>query len=272
MTSQSSTKRQRSAWLWLAAAALLVSVAPAFAGGRQEQQSQPRQTPPRDQGERIELGDSNETNGTTDDESDESERRPAWILGQHDMDEGIEEEISDTIENGYVPVGFDMLGGNVTILYLLTNDIEFTRWTIQRVDDAREMNDTVTVWLRDGWMPLDFALIPGGVSFFLVQTEHEIDSWRIEVIPATSEALERTYGQYQADGYVPYGLAADPIEELFWILFLRAEGNFDIPQVVFDGFLNDDVTEGINERLVNGALPWAMTRLPDRFFVQFVQP
>jgi len=236
------------------------------AGGRQEAQTQQS-----DPGTRIEMGAEEEAE-PADTGTERDATRPAWLLGRHPLDDQLEPTISGNIENGYVPVGLDMQAGDVAVLYLLTDDIEFERWTIQRVDDAREIDATVTAWLQEGWMPLDLSLVPGGVAFLFVETAHEIDSWRIEVVPAETETVEAMYGEYQANGYVPYGLAADPEREQFWILFLRAEGNFNIPPVIFDGYSPEELSQGVNDRYASGALPWAMTRLPTAFFVQYIQP
>ncbi len=263
--------------LTLAGLILLLAATTVTAGGRREQ----RDTAAPDTSTRIEMGTEQtgaeeNTDGASDSFTGDAgdvgdETLPAWILGRHPLDDQLEPTISGNIERGYVPVGLDMKTGDVTVLYLLTDEIEFTRWTIQKIEDAREINATITAWLQDGWMPLDISLIPGGIAALLVETDHEIDSWRIEVVPATTEALETAYGEYQASGYIPYGLASDPEKSQVWILFLRAEGQFEVPSVLIDAYTDDSVVTGVNERYAAGALPWAMTRLPGSFLVQYLQ-
>lgn len=254
----------------------LLSVSLALAGGRrerdQEEQLDPAPSTPR---QRIEFGQEaerpepdapeQETRQQERDDSPDPGRSP-WILADHRLDQTLEREISAIIQEGYTPVGMDRTAEGISILYLLSEAVLFDRWIIHEFTDLSVLNDEFSAFLVNGWLPMGFSKDGDSITTFFVRSEDvEFIGWRMHQISVGDmQAVFDVVESYLQQSYVPFGISIDDTDNQVWLLFLETKATLvrdgAVTNVLINAFPEDGIVDGVNNDVINGALPWGMSR------------
>ncbi len=231
-----------------------ISVTTVTAGGNNETEPEPR-----DPGTRIELGNEIEQNVERGDQFG----KPVWAIVEHGIEASIEREVSNTIADGYVPVGIDYSEGGLTVLYATAPEVVFDRW-ILRDFSFETIDDELTAFLFDGWIPMDIAIGEDSLTVLLVRgsvLEGAIAGWRIHEVAANDlEAVFSTLEAYRDTGYTPYGIDLEDSDNEFWFLLLQfdVDAGSDPPRIAINGFPESELADGIDEDISNGLVPWGV--------------
>jgi hypothetical protein len=188
--------------------------------------------------------------------------RPAWILFFHEGLDRIEEEISATIDRGYLPVALEANpDGSLTSMYVLSPPDAPLRWTLESYSAERDINSIVSTRILDGWNPLAFSVLEDTLVFLFGRTETSITDWRIHRSDLSGEAIASTLQQYQDSGYAFVDFGIDDVDDQVWYLFVKQEGRFGGPGTGF--FVNaypngESVPAGMQEDYDRGVgIPFA---------------
>ncbi len=207
---------------------LLVSATALSAGGRQETQgsSTGETSGSQDSGTRIDIEEPSEDDTDTADASPQAVAidRPAWIMVLHDNTEVMQEEVSQTIDNGYIPTGLEVSeDGTFTVLYTVSFGAVPERWLIESYSPD-EVNTELSQRLLQGWNPLGFSVLNKQLIVMYGSGGPEVKSWRIHQTALDQEALQQTVQEYQNNGFAIVDISIDPTDEELWYLFVQQEG------------------------------------------------
>ena len=207
-------------------------------------------------------------------QSDRREReQPAWAFAEHSFtDENLRVEISQFLQNGYVPVGMESEpDGTLRVLYALNTWFEFSNWAIQEFTNLENLNAEMTTVLQEGWLPMAMSATDDGLQVLFIETDVELDAWQIATGPLSVDSALATLESWRNDGYTPWALTLTPDDEV-WYLFLETDA---VPNraVLFNGFENSQaaITEGINSDIEEAWYPWGLMRGDETTFVQYLR-
>lgn len=273
---QSQTKRL----LLLFLMGTVITVA-ATAGGNQESDGEPQQEE-RQEGTpiQIEEGETVQPNGDEDtdameDSEDTREKsdqqveieqqlldQPAWILFFHEDTESLQEEISVTMDRGYLPTAMEANpDGSYSIMYALSPDDTPDRWLMESYATDEEVNSQVSTRIVNGWNPLGFSIYEDALVLLYGRTETSIEDWRIHRSPLEGEEIAQTIENYQGDGYAFVDFGIDDADDQVWYLFVKHPGRAGGPEDRFfvNAYPNGESTPaGIREDYESsGGLPFA---------------
>lgn len=214
---------------------------------------------------------------TQDTESDQSNQRereqPAWAFAEHSFtDEDLRVEISQFLQNGYVPVGMESEpDGTLRILYALNTWFEFSNWAIQEFTNLDNLNAEMTAVLQEGWLPMAMSATDDGLQVLFIETDVELDAWQIATGPLSVDSALATLESWRNDGYTPWAITLAPDDEV-WYLFLETDA---VPNraVLFNGYENTEeaITEGINSDIGEAWYPWGLMRGDESTFIQYLR-
>ena len=208
------------------------------------------------------------------DQSDQREReQPAWAFAEHSFtDENLRVEISQFLQNGYVPVGMESEpDGTLRVLYALNTWFDFSNWAIQEFTNLDNLNAEMTTVLQEGWLPMAMSATDAGLQVLFIETDVQLDAWQIATGPLSVDSALATLESWRNDGYTPWALTLSPDDEV-WYLFLETDA---VPNraVLFNGFENSQsaITEGINSDIEEAWYPWGLMRGDETTFVQYLR-
>lgn len=203
----------------------------------------------------------------------EEREQPAWAFAEHSFtNEQLRTEISQFLQNGYVPVGMESeADGTLRVLYALNTWFEFSNWAIQEFTDLENLNAEMTAVLQEGWLPMAMSATDDGLQVLFIETDVELDAWQIAVGPLSVDSALATLESWRNDGYTPWALTLSPDDEV-WYLFLQTDV---VPNraALFNGFENAQsaITEGINSDIQNAWYPWGLMRGDRTTYVQYLR-
>ena len=261
----------------------LVAVPVISAGGQQEQSEEPSGDGPAGESTRIEISPEDEDSDADADAETQNEEssgdqgtglrrtedgdviapidRPAWLLGFHPNLDSAQGEISETIENGYIPAGMEVdPSGQITVMYLASFDVIPERWILETYE-PEQVNDGITERLLQGWNPLGFSVLDGTLSVMYGSGGQDVSAWRIHESELDPSQLSGTIERYQNDGFALVDLSVDPADDVVWYLFVEQEGRSGGPGSQF--FINaypigEDTAAGITRDFTEGrGVPFA---------------
>lgn len=195
----------------------------AFSGG---QRSQPPADPPeRPQVEReltpIRPPTSQEETSDIEGLQLEILGRPAWILFYHADLNALGEELSVTIERGYIPRGMEVQpNGNVSVLYQIDQDVRPRRWFVEDFQ-PENLNQALSERIVAGLSPVALSVEDGVFLFLFVEKEHGIREWRMHESGIESSEIASVVTQYQRQGFSLVDISVDIAEERLWYFFTR---------------------------------------------------
>ncbi|MFW5695423.1 MAG: hypothetical protein ACOCYB_09650 [Alkalispirochaeta sp.] len=271
--------------LWLLGMFTLIT-ATAIAGGNREQEQPQDEQGSRDEGSRIEIEDpenqlesdqpteereqGDDTPESTEDGSrqdgsrllrDEDGNvlteldRPAWAVAFHENRAVFEEEVSNTIERGYIPAGMEATeDGQFTILYSIANSGVPERWLLESYT-ADTINEDLSERLASGLTPLAFSVLDETFYVMFGTGGNEVSAWRIHETGLETEALQSTIASYQDDGYSIVDISIDPSTDKMWYLFVRQDNRTGGPDssLFINAYPNGEQTvAGISSDFLDG--------------------
>ena len=208
------------------------------------------------------------------DQSDQREReQPAWAFAEHSFtDENLRVEISQFLQNGYVPVGMESEpDGTLRVLYALNTWFDFSNWAIQEFTNLDNLNAEMTTVLQEGWLPMAMSATDDGLQVLFIETDVQLDAWQIATGPLSVDSALATLESWRNDGYTPWALTLTPDDEV-WYLFLQTDA---VPNraALFNGFENSQaaITQGINSDIEEAWYPWGLMRGDRTTYVQYLR-
>ncbi|MEX2445197.1 MAG: hypothetical protein WD492_16455 [Alkalispirochaeta sp.] len=263
-----------------------VIAATAGAGGNQEQDEPAERQRSQDEGSRIEIEDP-ESQSETDETSQDQEQgddspesaedgspqdgsrllrdedgnvlteldRPAWAVGFHENRSIFQEEVSNTIERGYIPTGMEATEeGRFTILYSIAGSAVPERWLLESYT-ADTINQQLSQRLVSGLTPLAFSVLDETFYVMFGTGGSEVSAWRIHETGLDTEELQSTIAGYQDDGYSIVDISIDPSTDKMWYLFVRQDNRSGGPgsSLFINGYPNgEQMVAGISQDYLDG--------------------
>lgn len=275
----------------------------ATAGGNQEQQNGENETETGDRGTRIEIeedtngGEDREAHNTpeTSEQTDpEAQRqsqdgprllrdedgnliaeldRPAWAVAFHENRELFQEEVSNTIERGYLPAGMEATEeGRFTILYSIADSAVPERWLLESYT-ADTINEELSQRLLSGWSPLAFSVLEQQFFVIFGSGGNQVSDWRIHRSDLDTDELQRTISGYQSDGYAIVDISIDPSTDKMWYLFVQQQNRTGGPgsSLFINGYPNgEQMVAGISSDYLDGqGIPFGLASGDDISTVLF---
>lgn len=252
------------------------------AGGRQEETPQGSEIEIESANDESEAEDQRDTeprasseSGSDQSPSEDAEAQPVWVIADHELNDSLEREISGLVARGYTPVGMETSDSGVSILYLQTPDIVFSRWVIHEFTELDRLNQEMSEFLVEGWVPTGFTKDGDSITaLFVLSEDTSVRGWRIHNVPAgDTQQLINVTEAYIQDGFVPFGLSIDDSDDRVWILFLEtpvSPGGNPRPNLLINAFEEEAIADGLTGDLAQGAVPWAMSRETDVSFFLYL--
>jgi len=253
----------------------MVSVVPAFSGGRsQEPTAQPPSPAPTSQ-----PAQSQESQPPQEPEA--TSPRPAISFLAQDLwdfvvvpyeTETLQAQVNARLELGFQPTGIHVIPGESISVLFSRIPLEDKRWVFAAIEPLNEVNAEFEAYLRAGWLPQDLSVFQNGLHTLFTVSPVEFLSWRVISVPVnadialTLDALSQVGLSQAKENHFLYGISA--FDNQIQLLFLATEIEPAGSQVVFRAFPNDGNSPfiGIDAMVADGALPAGFAVL-DRWFI-----
>ena len=183
--------------------------------------------------------------------------------------EDMVDAISEDLQRGYLPVGFEA-DPDISLLLIQDDTIPFTRWRIHEFTNPSQMEAEMNGFLVEGWLPMDIARTEGGIAALFIETELSVNGWRIVTSEATDDALTATIEDLQSQGLSVWGASLDG--EGIWLLAVRELG--DVVRVTQYANYQDEperIRLAVNESIAAGFVPWGLSLAAGRVLVTYVR-
>lgn len=181
----------------------------------------------------------------------------SWEIKQHSPDnETLEAEITEYMEEGYVPVGISYDNVELYILYIHDPSVEATAWQIKWYSNQDTLQDGMTENMNDGYVPIGITYTGDLFYVLYIQMESSADAWYLIPSAQNLQAVEKAIQPDVSQGYVPMGIATYRNE--YWTLLVRIPGT-TIKRWAIETYQVGSHEDLINAAIEQGYLPWGMT-------------
>jgi len=169
--------------------------------------------------------------------------------------------ISKMWDIGFMPIAFEWIPdsfGGVNFFYVKPQDfgieMEFTNWQLNWYDSPEQVDNDIRSKVRDGWIPVDISYTKSAFYALLLQTNTEIEDWKIEAYEVEDTNDLTLVGQlinyYSENDYLPMGLTA--VDNILFALSVKIPGYDGKPSKLICS--NNFLTE-INNDIAKGWMP-----------------
>lgn len=196
-----------------------------------------------------------------------------WDLQLHSSDIGVAiEEISEWVQEGYLPVGLEWAPGRpILVAYTQNINAPITEVSLYTIGDMEQLGPEMSRILREGLVPMGMARHEDGLTLLLVRTTIPIRNWGLVTVPFNLVAIESEIDRREAQGYSAWALSDYEAEA--WLLFLQEAPNAPrriatVQSYLFDA---DSYISGIDSATSNRLIPWGITSTPEELYVQYTR-
>ena len=182
--------------------------------------------------------------------------------------EAAEGEVNDFFAAGRAPVAFEVdPRTGVSVGYLpIDAALDATGWLMYAIERAETLEAELTVFIQNGYVPVDVSVTEGIFYFLLLASEHPVSEWRLTAEPFSRTAMVSTVAAQREAGLTLHGLSFDA--GLLWYLFVRYEGQ---PAPEMDLVFMDNTIEHLmadsEQRAAGGATLRTFAALPNELLL-----
>jgi hypothetical protein len=220
----------------------------------------------------LTLGSAAFTQANDTESTDLSDLAP-WQLVVYDVRqmEAAEEEVSGYIEEGYIPVGFEVEPGkSLSILLVRSGGVPIDGWVMTDYENWDELEARVSGTIQHGFVPMDISRAGEGIAILWVKTPMAITSWRLHREASSAANQESVIRRFGDQGFSLWGVSETDNE--FWFLFLKLA---DQKQEGAIAFMENDLTvfrDALESSREEGWLPNGLALNDESFYVSFIRP
>jgi len=185
-----------------------------------------------------------------------------WEIKQHSTDiELLEQEVTNYVNNGYIPLGLSYDNVELYILYVRDPDFGMEAWSIEWYENKTEIQNGITDNMNQGYVPTGITYTGDLFYVLYVMIESSATAWQLIPAALDLDAVHDAIQPYIVQGYLPSGITA--FEGEYWIMLLH------IPDTTAEYWKIEAYETGrhgdeINRNIERGFFPWGLMYRSDR--------
>jgi hypothetical protein len=180
----------------------------------------------------------------------------SWEIKQHSTDlETLKQEVTEYVNNGYVPLGITYDGNELYILYVEEPDLGMEAWLIEWYNNKDEIQKGITAKMNQGYMPTGITYSEDVLYVLYVKMTNSATAWQLVPSATNLKAVEKAIQPYVKQGYVPSGIAFYKNE--YWTMLLLIS-NTTVKSWKIESYRVGTHTAQINANIEKGYLPWGL--------------
>lgn len=180
----------------------------------------------------------------------------SWEIKLHSTDlDTLKEEVTDYMENGYVPMGITYDNVELYILYIEDSSVKATAWSIEWYESPTELKKAITSNMNKGYVPSGITYTGDLFYVLYIKMKSSVDKW---LLTPSAQDLQSVHDAIQPDidnGYVPMGIAT--YEDEYWTLLLHIPGT-TIKRWMIETYEVGKHGDNIDAAIKKGYLPWGI--------------
>lgn len=205
-------------------------------------------------------------------ESQGTEPDVPWRVLVYSLEENnAEEEVTDLVRQGLLPVGFEIEpeDGSLSILVVRRGDLEIDGWLIADYTDWNALEAEITGSIQSGLIPMDISRYGEAIAILWVEADIPVEGWRIHAAENTVTGRIRAVNQFQEQGFTLWGVSVH--EDLAWYLFINQAGEQPVSTVAAYAKDANELQSGLVDSSLDGWLPNGLAVTAESFFVSYVK-
>ena len=197
--------------------------------------------------------------------------QPWHIVFFAEVNSSVVSEITQVVEAGYLPVGFEIRPGGGLVMLLVRGAMdELKGWQIAEYTDWNTLEAEITGAIQRGYIPMGISRYGDALSVLWVEAEMELAGWRIATCEDTLTERSRTINNLQAQGFTLWGMSVH--EELVWMLFLnRTNREQRVGTISVFSSVATEFQSGVAEAYNQGWRPNGLGTTEDALYVCFAR-
>ena len=194
--------------------------------------------------------------------------QPIWEIKQHSTTiEVLEDEVTEYMNNGYVPFGITYDNVELYLLYVYTPDFGAEAWSINWYDSWDEVENGITDMGNQNYIPTGITYTGEQFYVLYIQVENSATAWRLESSAVDLQSVHDAIQPYVSQGYVPIGITA--FEGEYWTLLLKIPDT-TIQSWLLESYVVGNHADGINANVDEGYIPWGIMYRDDMVDILYV--
>ena len=196
---------------------------------------------------------------------------PWRVLVYSLQENNAEQEVTDLVRQGFLPVGFEIEpeDGSLSILVVRRGDLEIEGWLIADYTDWNALEAEITGSIQSGLIPMDISRYGDAIAILWVQADIPVEGWRIHAAENTVTGRIRAVNQFQEQGFTVWGVSVHA--DLAWYLFMKQTGEQPTSTVAAYAKDANELQNGMVASSRDGWLPNAFAITAEAFLVSYVK-
>lgn len=193
-----------------------------------------------------------------------------WEIFEHSSNENrLQTEVTNFMENGFLPVGISFFRNKLTTFYLGKDILDASAWRIVPYASAGLLKSGIESMSESGYMPMGLSYTKGMFYVMFIQTSASFSRWAIIPSSLSLKSLKRKIRPYVKDGYIPFGLGSNRGQLLTLLVETDA---LDVSQYSVEAYpiKRKTIQTSIDRNIENGFKPWGFLHHGSQVFVVYL--
>jgi len=192
----------------------------------------------------------------------------SWEIKQHSTDIDLfENEVTDYVNNGYVPLGITYDNVELYILYVYDPEFGMQAWSVEWYENRTAAQNGITNNMNQGYIATGITYTGDQFYVLYVKVENSATAWRLEPSAIDLQSVHDAIQPYINQGYVPAGITA--FEGEYWTLLLEIPDT-TIQSWRLESYVVGNHADGINLNIEQGYIPWGIMYRDDMIDILYV--
>ncbi|MFH1092284.1 MAG: hypothetical protein V1742_12025 [Pseudomonadota bacterium] len=182
-------------------------------------------------------------------------QRIEWEIKVHKEPSQLKDEVTQMINQDYVPLGMCLKDQDMYLLYVKGAPITMSAWSINKYQDLEKLKTGVTDMMNGGYVPT--GLTYTGTEYFIlfIKSPNTAEAWRLIFPDNTSEAVTKAIGEFTQQNYFPVGISAH--DQKYYVLLIKTKTT-SVKRWRIDAYKDEqsELVAGINKKIEEGFIPW----------------
>jgi hypothetical protein len=180
----------------------------------------------------------------------------SWEIKQHSTDlQTLKEEVTEYVNDGYVPLGITYDNVELYILYVRDPEFGMEAWSIEWYDNRDAIQKGITGNMNKRYIPTGITYTGDQFYVLYVKTESSVTAWQLIPSAADLNSVKRAIQPYVNQGYVPTGISL--LKDEYWTLLLQIPDT-QVKKWKIETYPVGAHADGINSNIKQGYIPWGI--------------
>jgi hypothetical protein len=179
-----------------------------------------------------------------------------WEIKRHNTHlESLKAEVTDFMQQGYVPMGLSYDNVELYILYVKGLGQEVEGWLIEWYQNRDELLEGISGEMKKGYLPTGIAYVGDTIYVLFIHSKNTATNWRIEPSETDLRKVQEKIQPWVSQGYFPMDITAN--EDTYVTLLVELERTV-IKSWTIERYEVGAHGDAINAKIREGYIPWGI--------------